>query len=257
MNSSSKNNPVFDKYAIFYDILYADKDYRAECDFVQTLLDKYAIGQVKTILDLGCGTGNHAQFLAQRGYSVTGIDLSLEMLKIARGKNIEGAEFILGDLRHLDLKRKFHAAIAMFAVVSYQITNQDLLLTFKSVARHLKKGGIFLFDFWFGPAVLTEKPSHRAKMVSTEKGALLREATPALNVLKHTVSVDYQVQEIEGEKVTREFAEKHTVRYLFSMEIEMLCFLNGFELLELCPIMKPGETPAANDWNVTAILRRK
>ncbi len=106
--------------------------------------------------------------LAEKGYKVAGIDLSREMLEISRRKAKErelNIEFIQGDIRNMELNQKFDAVISMFAVISYQITNKDLMSTFKVASRHLKKNGLFIFDTWFGPAVLTQKPSERFKVI--------------------------------------------------------------------------------------------
>jgi len=68
---------VFDKlYAGTYDALYQDKDYEAECDFLQQVFARYAQAPIRAILDLGCGTGGHALPLARRGYALTGVDRS-------------------------------------------------------------------------------------------------------------------------------------------------------------------------------------
>ena len=73
-------------YADQYDLLYSDKDYEAECDLLEEVFRRYGTGPVQTILDLGCGTGSHALLLARRGYQVTGVDRSQEMLAQARQK---------------------------------------------------------------------------------------------------------------------------------------------------------------------------
>lgn len=81
---------VFNRYSNYYDTLYEDKNYGAECDFIETIFSKFYLAPVKHILDLGCGTGGHAIPLAQRGYHVTGIDRSEEMLKKAEEKARRG-----------------------------------------------------------------------------------------------------------------------------------------------------------------------
>ena len=75
---------VFRKeYSTAYDHLYHDKDYEKECDFIETIFQKFT-SEVKTILDLGSGTGGHALILSRRGYKIAGIDRSEDMLKIAK-----------------------------------------------------------------------------------------------------------------------------------------------------------------------------
>ena len=73
------------EYAAAYDLLYADKDYDAECDLLERIFRESG-RPVRTVLDLGCGTGAHAVRLAQRGYEVVGVDLSEDMLRIARDR---------------------------------------------------------------------------------------------------------------------------------------------------------------------------
>ncbi len=79
-----KNQIFGSVYAEEYDLFYKDKDYEAECDMIEEIFRSHAGGQVSTILDLGCGTGNHAISLAHRGYKVTGVDRSSEMVNMQR-----------------------------------------------------------------------------------------------------------------------------------------------------------------------------
>src|SRR3972149_442231 len=96
---------VFKKqYAEFYDYLYQDKDYERECDFIEAAFNKYGC-RVKTILDLGCGTGGHALILSRRGYHVVGVDRSREMIGIAKRKVKAEAEVYAGKVRGKKKKR--------------------------------------------------------------------------------------------------------------------------------------------------------
>ena len=70
-------------YADAYDLLYEEKDYLAECDLLESLFQTYGEGPIHRIIDFGCGTGNHAIPLASRGYQVTGVDRSVNMLSQA------------------------------------------------------------------------------------------------------------------------------------------------------------------------------
>ena len=250
---------TFRDYAKYYDLVYHDKDYKAECDFLQSIFSKYFSKPVRTILDLGCGTGGHALILAEKGYEVAGVDLSREMLEVARKKAKErrlNIEFIQGDIRNMGLNQKFDAVISMFAVISYQITNEDLMSVFKTASRHLKKNGLFIFDAWFGPAVLIQKPSDRFKVIEKDNERIIRFATPVLDILNHTVDVKYKIIKLSKNKVLDEVDEVHKVRFLFPQEIKLICNMTGFEILELCPFMNLGKTPTENDWNVTGIIRK-
>lgn len=76
---------VFDTYAHYYDLLYRDKDYAGESEYVAAHIRKQA-PQAKRILELGCGTGAHAEHLARMGYTVHGVDLSKAMLARAEAR---------------------------------------------------------------------------------------------------------------------------------------------------------------------------
>jgi len=90
---------VFDAYAAYYDLLYRDKDYPAEVRYVQSLLRRHGVNSGE-ILELGCGTGKHAEQLARLGYSVHGIDLSPSMVDIARRRtSSDRIRFDVGDAR--------------------------------------------------------------------------------------------------------------------------------------------------------------
>jgi len=236
---------VFDAYASYYDGLY--QDYEAECDFLEQVFARYAQHPVRAILDLGCGTGGHALPLAKRGYMVTGVDLSGHMLERARQKAAEvrpAVSFQQGDIRTLDLSQTFDAVIAMFAVISYQTTNEDLAAAFRTARHHLKPGGLFVFDCWFGPAVLTQKPTDRYKVVEQGGGRIIRFATPTLDVLRHTVRVDYKVLRIKDDRVLDEADKSHVMRFLFPQDIAHYLTESGFRVtfmeLEGCLLNKNG-----------------
>src|SRR5262245_4784257 len=159
-------------YADAYDALYQDKDYGAECDQIDALFRRYSASPIRSVLDLGSGTGGHAIPLASRGYEVVGVERSSDMLAVAESKRSPALAngnpvFRQGDIRHTELGRQFDAALMMFAVLGYQLENADVLAALKTARTHLARGGLFLFDVWYGPAVLQQKPSQRVKVMST------------------------------------------------------------------------------------------
>src|SRR5436190_6419443 len=133
---SSSTPPFGHTYAEMYDSLYASKDYERECDRLEQAF-RLAGRKVRQVLDLGCGTGNHAIPLARRGYSVYGVDRSPDMLQRARHKvSLAGGgdvQFVLGDLRAVQLERCFDACVLMFAVLGYQTTNHDVMAALPNV----------------------------------------------------------------------------------------------------------------------------
>jgi SAM-dependent methyltransferase len=241
-------------YADAYDAVYGDKDYEAEVDLLERLFARHGVGPVRSVLDLGCGTGNHAIPLARRGYAVLGVDRSEAMLAHARGRG--EVEFVQGDLRHVDLGRTFDAALMMFAVLGYQLANADVLAALGTARRHLAPGGLLVFDVWYGPAVLAERPAPRLKVVDLANGQLLRVAEGTLDVRHQTCAVRYRVWRLEEGRVAAETREQHTVRYFFPLELELLLQTAGFELARLGAFPDVDREPDESTWNVGVVARR-
>jgi SAM-dependent methyltransferase len=246
------------KYASFYDYIYWDKNYEEECNFIEAIFSKNSI-KVKSILDLGCGTGGHALILARRGYKVTGVDRSKEMLKIARdkakGENLD-VEFVEGDITKLDLKRKFDAVISMFAVMSYQTTNSEVAKSCFTAKKHLLPGGIFIFDCWYGPSVLIEKPNIRIKEVNLNKNEkIIRFTEPILNIFDHTVEIRFKVFRIKNNNIVNETKESHLMRFFFPQEIKYFLEVAGFKTVEFCPFLELGKPLSELNWSMTVIAK--
>ena len=251
---------IISVYSENYDLLYEDKDYEAECDLIEETFRRHGDGQVSTILDLGCGTGNHTMPLAHRGYKVTGVDRSSDMVKCAEAKvqaqlaELKKApQFIKGDVRCLELDQSFDAVIMMFAVLGYQLTNPDLISTLGTVRKHLKPGGLFIFDVWYGPAVLAIRPGDKIQEISTTDGKIIRMASGTLDVCRHLCEVNYRLLKISGDRVENDSTERHTMRYFFPMELDMMLSFNKLKLQSLTAFPDPEKPADETTWNVLGV----
>jgi SAM-dependent methyltransferase len=218
---------VFDAYARYYDLLYQDKDYRAESEYVVSHIRAYA-PQAKRILELGCGTGAHAEHLTRMGYVVHGVDVSETMLARAesRRKRLPAElstrlSFGRADVRTVRTGESHDVVISLFHVLSYQTTDDGLRAMFETAFTHLVPSGLFIFDFWYGPAVLAQRPEVRVKHLEDEIIEVTRIAEPALHLNENVVDVNYSV--LIKEKATgkvEQVRESHRMRYLFLPELE-------------------------------------
>lgn len=229
---------VFGAYARYYDLLYRDKDYAAEAEFVHALIRKHH-PRARTLLDLGCGTGRHAFVLAERGYEVTGVDRSEEMLAVARSQlspfnpQPSTLNFFNGDIRSIRLGRTMDAVVSLFHVISYQTENSDLLASFCTVRDHLGPGGVFLFDCWYGPAVLSERPTVRVKRLEDELTAVTRIGEPVMHANGNVVDVNFQIfVQDKASGAVECLEEQHRMRYLFRPEIDLLLRDAGLILVD-------------------------
>jgi SAM-dependent methyltransferase len=247
-------------YARYYDLLYRDKNYEAESAYIAGLLNEYA-PDARTILDIGCGTGAHARDLARKGFSVHGVDISEGML--ARANEIKATldaelggklAFSHADARSVDLGRTFDAVVSLFHVMSYQTSNRDLLSAFASARRHLEPGGVFVFDCWYGPAVLTDRPKTVTKTFSDNGLKLERLSEPTMDADRNTVEVRYTLNVTGAARDNETIRESHLMRYLFTPEVEMMLAANALNLVSSREWMT-DKTPGFDSWNVCYVAR--
>ncbi|RYG29442.1 MAG: class I SAM-dependent methyltransferase [Burkholderiales bacterium] len=252
---------VFDAYAAYYDLLYRDKDYAAEAAYVAALVRSRRPGAVR-ILELGCGTGAHAEHLVRLGFEVVGVDLSEPMLVQARARRdalpaelSRRLSFGPGDVRTLRLGERFDAVISLFHVISYQTSNDELDCAFSTAAEHLGQDGVFLFDYWYGPAVLTQRPSVRVRRIEGEQARVQRIAEPDIDTETNVVMVNYSVSvEDRANGATYALVESHPLRYLFLPEIDRLA--SGLFVRPQHFGWMKDERPNDGDWAAVTLLER-
>ncbi|WP_243371798.1 class I SAM-dependent methyltransferase [Geotalea sp. SG265] len=253
---------VFGTYSKYYNLCYRNKNYAAEASYIHEILAKHAPG-TRTILDFGCGTGSHDFELAKLGYEVTGIDMSEEMLHIAvsrlqafgRQQVRGGCTFLAGDIRTARLNSMFDVVVSLFHVMSYQTSNNDLKAAFVNAKANLKPGGLFIFDCWYGPAVLTDPPVVRVKRLEDDEISVIRIAEPAINYNDNVVDVNYDVLVTNKRSGVREqLSETHRMRYLFQPEIVMLLEETGFETI-LCEEFVTGKQAGPDTWGVVWVCK--
>jgi SAM-dependent methyltransferase len=227
------------KYASNYDLFYAHKDYSAEAAFVRDVLHRHN-PHANSMLEFGCGSARHAVEFVRAGFHVTGIDRSTEMIALGqkRRKSLspqlrKRLNLMAGDAIKFRSTVNFDLVVSLFHVVSYQTTNEALLGMFGSARTSLNPGGLFVFDFWHGPAVLTERPQVRVKRITTSSHNVTRIAEPEHQVNRNVVDVRYTFISVDRETgFAEQHVETHSVRYLFLPEIELLAAYSGFEIVE-------------------------
>ncbi|MDB2332735.1 class I SAM-dependent methyltransferase [Amylibacter sp.] len=248
------NNPSFHDYSKFYDLLYSDKNYLLESDYIHNILIDHNIS-CGDLLEFGCGTGKHARILCERNYSVHGIEKSKEMVNLAN--MAKGFTIHNGDICSYSLDRKFDAVLSLFHVISYQTKNDDLQSVFRNAASHLKSGGLFIFDFWFSPAVYENKPSIRIKNVSNTKFELTRIAEPTEYPSKNQVEVKYTIFALNKKTgVYTRLDETHVLRHYSLPEIDYFAEIAGFERVNAEEFLTK-HPPSVNAWGVCVTLKKR
>ena len=207
------------------------------------------------MLEFGSGTGKHGRLLAQRGYRVTGIERSAEM--VAQAVPVDGFRCQVGDIATVQLGRPFDAVLSLFHVISYQVTNQAFRSVFIRAAEHLSPGGLFVFDVWYSPAVYAQRPSVRVKRLEGDGLRVTRIAEPEIHPNENRVDVNYSIfAEDQNDGTVQTLSETHPMRHFSLPELDLLADLAGFERLAAEAFLT-GEQPSEDTWGVCCVYKRQ
>lgn len=244
---------VFNDYSRYYDLLYKDKDYAGETAYIQSLLTRFGVKD-GNILEFGSGTGKHGCLLATSGHTVHGIELSPDM--VSRAENVPGFTCQQGDITRVNMGRSYDAVLSLFHVLSYLTRNDQLQAVFSNAAGHLNTGGLFIFDFWYSPAVYAQKPMMRVKRMADKNVDITRIAEPSMHPNENRVDVNYTIY--EHNKTTGHFQsmhELHPMRHLSLPEIDFLSSTTGFKRL-IAEEFLTGRAPSDATWGVCVVLQK-
>ena len=153
------------------------------------------------------------------------------------------------------MNKTFDAVISLFHVISYQTGNADVSAAFETAREYLKPGGVFFFDVWYGPAVLTDRPSVRVKRMSDELTAVTRIAEPVVHPNDNRVDVNYHVfvRDLQSGTV-KEMRESHEMRYFFKPEIELFAAKAEFQCIHSEEWLS-GKAIGCDTWGACFVLQ--
>ena len=250
---------IFTKLAKYYDIFYGSRNIEHDIDFLEHIFREFTKLRIRDVLDLGCGTGDHALELAKRGYRVIGLDISREMIRIANIKkelsNVINVEFRVHDIRDFDLGRKFDAIIALYGVISYLVTNKDIVSVLRNVRRHLVNDGLFIFDFWHLPGQIKHyKPFSIWKYEVDENEVVAKLELMSIDITRCVIKIAYEVQHLsQGIPIDSVF-EEHELRLLTIPEIAHYLDEADLRILNMFKVHASKYTLEKPDKNTCQIL---
>lgn len=226
----------YKKLPQYFDAHNISDDTELKNSVLKKILRKY---EVKTVLDLTCGTGSQVFFLAQHGFDIVGSDFSLELIKIARNKAKEkklNLKFIDGDMRTIKVGN-FDSAITMFNAVGH-LTKSGFEKAIKNIGKNLKDGGIYVFDIFNLEAMTDEVVSNFAMYLQRQVGD-----TKIHNVQCSTIdrkngfltSYDNYTFQTNA-KTPKIINNKFSLQIYTAKELREMLARNGFKTLEQCGI---------------------
>jgi SAM-dependent methyltransferase len=144
---------MFNASAEYYDVIYgAFKDYAAEVAQVTSLLRRLN-PTCRSVLDVGCGTGEHARRLAAEGFEVDGLDIEPAFVRMAAIKH-PGGRFVVADMSDFHLPHRYDALLCLFSSIGYLVTLNRVTRALACFREHLAPDGVALVEPWFPPGVL-------------------------------------------------------------------------------------------------------
>lgn len=253
---------VYEKLSKYYDLLYGKKDkILAECDFLETIFKKYIQYKPTKILDIGCGTGNHALILADRNYNVVAIDQSTNMIKEAKKKSKKNkVQFFAKNMIEFKLEEKVDCAICFFNSFGY-ITNQiDLEHFFSNLYFNLKDESLFVFEFW-NIGGIKPTPYKNWTKRQLENLSLYRIEETDFQVETNILESNKEFIIIENGKLLDNFLENHKIKCYTISEITQLVENNRFEILNVFSFDKTKtrqlKKPERKNLRMIAIAKKK
>lgn len=254
----------FKDYAKFYNLLYKDKNYPKEAAYIDTLVRTHCTRDKKEIslLDLACGTGKHLFELNALGYQrLTGSDIAKEMIEIARrnasNKKLD-VDFHNYSFQEADkIPGKFDVIISMFSAVNYITSFEDQMRTFRNISNHLEVGGLFIFDYWNGNAVVRDYSPLKVLRKKDDRAEIIRISNTTLDLIKQSATVVFNCLYMENGARVNEFEEVHHLHYYHFPEMFNLLQIAGFEIVHQSPFLSPDGTVDAYDWNISVVARKR
>ncbi|MFZ5552055.1 MAG: class I SAM-dependent methyltransferase [Bacteroidota bacterium] len=204
----------------FYHRLYRHRDEKEAALFIDNICNFLQLPYEAKVLDLACGKGRHSVYLAQKGYNVTGIDISENSISQAKQQEKPGLQFIVHDMRLPLAGKNFDAVFNLFTSFGYFEKKEDDQKALASVFSMLVPGGIFVLDFMNTRQVI--------KNMRPEENS---EAEGTLFHIKREVKNGFIQKHISFSDNGRHYAFTEKVRNYTRFELEEMLFATGLQII--------------------------
>lgn len=203
----------------YYHLLYKQRDEAEAKRMIDHFLRALDLPAGSRVLDLACGKGRHSRYLAERGYDVTGLDISPQSIAYARQFEHERLAFYQHDMRLPFRINYFDAVLNMFTSFGYFQHDRDHLRALQNAAKGLRPGGLLLLDFFNANWVRAHLVASASKTV---EGIEFH--------LKKTLRDGHVFKTVEFEAEGRHYAFRERVRLFGLADFEAMFAASGLRL---------------------------
>lgn len=229
-------NKEFYRLAHAYDIAFSDRDYNAECDYLEWIFNHHAKvksnGKKNIFFELACGPANHAREFVKRGWDSYALDVSEAMIAYAKLKDEKEkalCNYITSDMINFKLDTKVHFAINPLESISHIVTNESMIKHLRSVGKALYKGGIYLIEATHPRFVLPDEEANVWTLREKETKVEILFGLPEdeYDAVSQQWSVTTGFKIWENGKLKDESMSKGLHRFYFVQEMKLLIELSG------------------------------
>lgn len=215
------NTPWFEKWfdTTYYHTLYQHRNEQEAAQFIKNLTDYLQLEKKSTVLDLACGKGRHAYFLAQQGFKVTGVDLSKHSIETAKEHyKLPNLHFEIKDMRN-PLQQSFDAIFNLFTSFGYFENLDDNIRVLNATKAMLNTNGIVVIDFLNAKKVIQNLVPNEVKTIDNIQFFISR-----------SIENNCVVKRINFEDKGKQFAFKESVQLLDLDDFNTLISRVGFTI---------------------------
>lgn len=238
--------------------MYASKDYAGEVKTLLSIAKKYNQSEIKKILEIGCGTGNHTIELAKTKKKITAIDTDRFMIDIAKSKtkNLKNISALFTPIEKIK-EKDFDVAFAMFNVVTYIADLKSLISFFKGVSSALNKKGVFVFDCWNGIAAMKDPPQSKTSSQNIGDKIITTELNSTTDFINQKVKLDYHffISDKKSKTIQKDsFSFNQTL--WTPLEIKFALESAGLNVIVCCKNFQPEKKATETDWKIMFICSK-
>jgi SAM-dependent methyltransferase len=230
---------VYTQFAKWYDLHYRSiKNYGEECERLAYLLEKLdPIPQ--NLLDVCCGTGEHARILGvEHGFLVDGIDREPNLIEIAQEKNPDSS-FSIADMRRFSLTKRYDAITCLFSSIGYVETEKALGEAIESMAKHLNPSGWLIIEPWIEPEEWDPALVKSSRSVDRNSGVVIEQRRTARTEGSVSVlEIEYKIDTPDEHIV---FEERHRLGLFSRDQIETALKRSGYRSRYIPNCMLPHQ----------------
>lgn len=212
----------------YYHILYKHRDHREAQHFIDALVTRLALPQGARVLDLPCGKGRHSIYLAQKGFNVTGVDLSEQSIAHAKQFETDRLRFFVHDMRVPVRVNYFDAVLNLFTSIGYFEKDSDNAKAVSAAGKALRPGGTLVIDFMNVNKVVRELVREERKTIDNITFNIRRLVENG-QIVKEIRFEDEGKQHVFIERV-RALTRAHFENYLKSSSLKLINLWGDYSL---------------------------